>query len=188
MGHGVPDILPDARKITGKRFGKLKVQEGSSVHVGMELAQEKDFPATLTQTDFTKNGKLLPSPPSLWAGRKEPFSTDYIKLRQCKLGGRPGVPVARIASRINALVGCDVFPINELARVVKEWQPATVLKYASPSDPWKALGWGDKVKGALRKRGERVRGCSMTLGGWPGWRHMGTSWRKVSAVWAMSSA
>ena len=51
--------------------------------------------------------------------------------------------------------------------MAKYWQQATALKSASPSHPWKALGWGDKVKVALRKRGGRVHGGSMTLVGWP---------------------
>ena len=55
---------------------------------------------------------------------------------------------ARIAPRINALRGSDVCRINELVRVAKEWRPATVLKYASSSHLWRALGWGDKVQGA----------------------------------------
>ena len=86
---------------------------------------------------------------------------DHIELRQCKSGEiclvatapRPDTcaRLARIASRINALSGSDAYRINELARAVKEWQPATTRKYASPSHPWKALGRGDKVKGALRK-------------------------------------
>ena len=59
-----------------------------------------------------------------------------------------------------------MYRTNELVRAAKAWQPATVLNYASPSHPWKALGRGGKVKGALRKRGERVRGGSMTLAGW----------------------
>ena len=54
--------------------------------MGMELAQETDFSATSTQGDFTKNLKLLPTSPELRAGRKNPLSKDYSKLRQCKLG------------------------------------------------------------------------------------------------------
>ena len=41
-----------------------------------------------------------------------------------------------------------------------------MLKYASSSHPWKAPGWGDRVKGALRKGGERVHCVPMTLLGW----------------------
>ena len=84
--------------------------------MGMELARESDFSVTLTQADFAKNLKLLPTPPELWAGRKETLSMDYIKLRQCKLGelfwvatvSRPDICSSRIASRINALCGSDV--------------------------------------------------------------------------------
>ena len=102
----------------------MEVQEGSRVHVGVELAQEKDFSVTLTQADFTKNLKLLPTSPASRAGRKEPLSMDYIKLRQCKLGelfwvaavSPPDICAreARIASRTNALRGRDVYCINEL--------------------------------------------------------------------------
>ena len=59
-----------------------------------------------------------------------------------------------------------MYRINELVRVVKGWRLATVLKYASPSHPRKALGRGDKVHGVARKRGERAHGGSMALVGW----------------------
>ena len=89
---------------------------------------------------------------------------EYIKLRQRKLGELRWVATvplpylcarsARIASRINALCGSNVYRINELVRVVKDWQRAAALKYASSSHPWKPLGWGDRVKGAMRKGGD----------------------------------
>ena len=75
---------------------------------------------------------------------------EYVKLRQCKLGelcwvaavSRPDIcaRLARIASRINALRGSDSYRINEPIRAAKDWQRPTVLKYASPSHPWKTLG------------------------------------------------
>ena len=37
--------------------------------MGAELARRKDFSATLTQADFAKNLKLLPTAPALLAGR-----------------------------------------------------------------------------------------------------------------------
>ena len=102
---------------------------------------------------------------------------DYAKLRQSKsgelrlaaTGSRPDTCArfARIASRTNALRGSYVCRTNVLGWVADEWQPATALKYASSSHPWEPLGWGDKVQGALRKRGERFHGDSMTLAGWP---------------------
>ena len=58
-----------------------------------------------------------------------------------------------------------MYRIIEMVRVVKDWQRATVLKYASPSHPWKALGRSDKVEKDLRKSGERVRCGSMTVVG-----------------------
>ena len=134
--------------------------------MGMGPAREKDFGATSTRADFAKNLKLVLTPPSLWAGRREPLSMDYIKLRQRKSGesrlvATVSLPdicarLARVASRINALCGSDVRRTNELVRVVKDWQQATELKYASPSRPWKALGWDDEVQRGPRKRGERV--------------------------------
>ena len=41
-GPGEPDLSLKARSFLETRFGKLEVREGSFVHVGMELAQEKD--------------------------------------------------------------------------------------------------------------------------------------------------
>ena len=101
---------------------------------------------------------------------------NYIKLRQCKLEelrraatvSRPDIRarLAPIASRINRLRGSDVYRINGLVRVRKDWQRATELKYASSSKPWKALGWGDGVHRDLWNRGDRVLRCSRTLAGW----------------------
>ena len=105
-------------------------------------------------------------------------SMEYIKLRRCKLGelcwvatvSRPNIraSLARVALRINALCGSDVYRIGELVRVAKEWQPATALMYASSSHPWKSLGRDDRSQAALPKRGEEVHGGSMTMEGWSG--------------------
>ena len=69
----------------------------------------------------------------------------HIKSRRCKLGelrrvattSRPDICVrlARIASRVNAICGSDVYRSHELARVVMDRQQAAALKYASPSRP-----------------------------------------------------
>ena len=53
----------------------------------MELAQETDFSVALTREDFTGNMKFPQAPPKLYAGRKDPLSTDETKMRQRKLGG-----------------------------------------------------------------------------------------------------
>ena len=128
----------------------MEVQEGSSILVGAELAQEKDFSATSTRAGFAENLELLPTFPPSWAGRQGPWSTDYVKLRQCKLGEmrwtatvvRPDICacLARIASRINALCRRDVYRINGLGCVEKHWRQATALAYASPAHSWKAVG------------------------------------------------
>ena len=190
LGRGEPDLLRRARGFPEKHSGKLRAQGGSFVDVGMVLAQEKDFSATLTQEDFTTNLKLLPTSPAFWAGRKNPPRMDYAKLRRCKLGdlrwvateARPDICacLVRIVSRTNSLCGSDVYRINELVREAKDWQQAPVLKYASSSHPWKTLGWSDRVRKDLRKTGERVtviprllRGGRMLL--------TGTSRRKGSA-------
>ena len=63
LGCGEPDELLKARCFSEGRFGKLKVQEKSFAHVGMELAREQDFSVALTREDFTKNPEpLLTSP------------------------------------------------------------------------------------------------------------------------------
>ena len=66
---GGPDLLSEARGCPEERFGKLKAQGRLSVHVGMEVAQEQDFSLTQFEEDFAKNLKLLPTFPSLRAGR-----------------------------------------------------------------------------------------------------------------------
>ena len=60
-GGGEPDVLQKARVFSGRRFGKLKVQEGRFARVGIELAQETDSSVTLTQENFAKNLKLSPT-------------------------------------------------------------------------------------------------------------------------------
>ena len=105
------------------------------------MAQESDFPVTLTQDDFAQNSKPLPTPPRLRAARQKTFSIEDIKLRQCKLGelfrlatvSRPDIcaRLARIASRVNSLQGSDVNRINDLAKTVSVWPQAAILKYFS---------------------------------------------------------
>ena len=50
--------------------------------------------------------------------------------------------------------------------MVKDWQQATVLKYASPSRRWETLGRRGKAKDDLCSRGERVHRSSMSSVGW----------------------
>ena len=55
----------------------------------------------------------------------------------------------------------DVYRINELVKLVKQWQPATVLKYASSLQLDQAARDVD-----ARHQKERIRGNAMTLVGW----------------------
>ena len=154
--------------------------------MGVELAQGEDFSVALTQEDFAKKLKVQPTSPALRAGRKNPLSIDYAKLRQRKLGelrwiamvSRPDIRarLARLASWIHTLCGCDVYRMNELVRVAKDWQ--------QPSHPWKALGWSDKVGKEPRKRRERAHCGSMTLVEWSDAAY-GTRRREESADWDM---
>ena len=43
LGCGEPGVLSEIRKFPEQRFGGLKLEESSSVRVGMELVQESDF-------------------------------------------------------------------------------------------------------------------------------------------------
>ena len=72
-----------------ERLGKLKVQEKSFAHVGMERAQREDFSASLTREDFTKNLKFLPTSPELRAGRREPLSLEPLSLELRAARGGP---------------------------------------------------------------------------------------------------
>ena len=49
--------------------------------------------------------------------------------------------------------------------MAKDWQGATLLNYASPSHPWKALGRSDAAGKVLREERGRVHCGSMTLAG-----------------------
>ena len=128
LGCGEPDILPEIRRFSEQRFGAMKLQENSFVHVGIELNQEANFSATLTQEGFAKNPHPLGTSPELRAARQKLLSPEDVKLRQCKLGelcwlatvSRPDIcaTLARIASRINSLQGVDVYRINNSVKTV----------------------------------------------------------------------
>ena len=68
--------------------------------------------------------------------------------------------LARIASRINALKGSDVYRINDLAKTVKTWQKATQLQYASslklgdPGGTMTLAGWSDAAYGNTSRMGK----------------------------------
>ena len=163
LGCGEPGVMDKLRQFSELRFGRLKVQEKQFVHVGMELAQDSSFSVTLTQKDFTEKLKPLGTSPRLWAARQKLLSPEDVKLCQCKLGelcwlatvSRPDIcaRLARIASRINALTGCDVYRINDLVKTVKTWQQATQLKYSSslqwedPKGNMSMVGWSDAAYG-----------------------------------------
>ena len=95
-------------------------------------------------------------------------------MRQCELGelswlatvSRPDICVrlARIAFRINALQGGDVYRINDLAKTAKKWQPATVQKSASSGKLGQEnLALRDKD---VRYRNEKIHGGAMSLVEW----------------------
>ena len=48
LGCGEPDLHAKLRVFLGRRFGELKLQEPPFVRVGMVLAQDSEFPVTLT--------------------------------------------------------------------------------------------------------------------------------------------
>ena len=174
LGCGVHGILECTRKFLQKRFGGLKLQESDFVHVGMELSQGSDFSVRLTQLAFTGNLLPMDTSPILWADRQKPLD-DENKLRcQCKLGelcwlapvSKPDIcaSLANIASRANALQGSDIYRINDLIKTIKLWQPRTVLKYESSSNPL-FPPTGDSL-GRFRARGERLHKGTLTLAGW----------------------
>ena len=113
-----PDLLMEVRTFPEPRFGQPEVQEKSSLHVGMVLAQEGDFSAALTQVDFSGNLKFFPTRPKLRAGRQGPYPQDETRMRRRKLGqlrrmaavSRPDVCArsAKPASRIESLRGSGV--------------------------------------------------------------------------------
>ena len=150
LGCGEPDVLPKLCQFSEQRIGDMELQENSSVHAGMELAQEASSSVTLTQEDFAKNLQLLGTSPQLWAARQKLLPPEVLKLRQCKSGELCCLPtvsrldvcarLARFASRINSLEGADVFRINDLVKTVKNWQPATVLRYYRRAS-WTRVLW-----------------------------------------------
>ena len=113
LGCGAPGVLERTRKYLEHRFGALKVQERTFVHVGMELTQVLDFSVTLTQKEFTSRLQPLETSPALWKRRQGPLSDEEKLLRQCKMGelcwlstaSRPDIcaRLAQLASKVNAL-------------------------------------------------------------------------------------
>ena len=159
------------RRFLQNCFGKSKVQELPFVYVGAELSQKDDSSAALTQEDFTKNLKCLPTSPKLWAGRKEPFSVDNTKMRQCMLGelcwAAPVSPLdvcarfAKTPSRIDSLRVTDVHHTDDLARPAEEWQKGAGSEYASSSHPWRNLRFARKTEDDVchRKRSRIAGRC-----------------------------
>ena len=109
--------------------------------MGAESVQDSAFSVSLTRGDFAERLRPLGASPQFRAARRKSLSPENAKLRQSKLGelcrlaavSRPDIcpRLARIASRINTLKGCDVYRINDLVKITKQWQPATVSKYVS---------------------------------------------------------
>ena len=85
-GCGEPDVLAKMRICPEQRFGALKLQEPSFVHVGMELAQDAVFSATLAQCDFAKNSQPIPTTPKPLAARQKLLFPEEVHLCRCKLG------------------------------------------------------------------------------------------------------
>ena len=67
LGCGEPDVLPKIRRSSGQRFGAMKLQETSFVHVGVELNQNANFSAALKQEEFAKDIQPLGTSPELRA-------------------------------------------------------------------------------------------------------------------------
>ena len=65
LGRGEPDASPKKRAFPEYRFGALKVQDTSFVHVGAEVSQENDFSVKLTREEFSERPGAL----ELWALR-----------------------------------------------------------------------------------------------------------------------
>ena len=131
--------------------------------MGMDLAQGKDFAATATQADFAKSMKISPTSPELWAGRKETLPMKYVKLRECELGElcrvaaapRPDIcaRLARIAPRINARSGSDVYRIKELVRAAKKLATCDSIEICVVLPFVEDAGLGRQVQGRAAKQG-----------------------------------
>ena len=144
------------------------------MHVGVELARERDFSAPLKQDEFATNSQPLPTSPQLWAARQKTLSSDDVKLRRRKLGelcwlatvSRPDIcaRLARFAARVNSLQGSDVHRINDLVDIAKVWQRATVPKCGPCSHVGKP-GRGSE-EGEMRRRSGAIHSESMTPEGW----------------------
>ena len=57
LGRGEPGVLAKIRNFSERRFGGLKLQESSFVHVGVELVLDSTFSATLIQGDFPEKSQ-----------------------------------------------------------------------------------------------------------------------------------
>ena len=67
LGCGAPDVLPKIRPFSEHSFGAINLQETPFVHFGVELNEEANFPATLTQEEQTN-----PVQPPLQRKRNKP--------------------------------------------------------------------------------------------------------------------
>ena len=174
LGCGAPGTLDRTRYCMEQRFGPLKVQEDTMLHVGMELVQEADFSVEHTRAEFSRQLKLLDTSPAFWKRRRRPLSDEEKLLCQCKMGelcwlatvSRPDIcaRLAQLASKVNEIQGSDSYRINSLMKTVKIGQPRAVLKYAS--SPYPLFPAGLDTRGRRRTRGEKVHGGTLSLVGW----------------------
>ena len=135
LGCGAPGVLERTRHYLEQRSGAPKVQENSFVHVGMELVQQLDFSATLTQAEFTRQLQFLDTSPALWKRRQHSLSDEEKLQCQCKMGelcwlataSGPDIcaRLAQLTSKVNDLQGSDIYRINALIKTAKIEQPRT---------------------------------------------------------------
>ena len=91
------------RNYSGQRFGELKVQRKSFVHVGRGPPEANESSVQLTQEHFTQALKPIPTTPAFWAPLQRPLSLEirerqyeFRELRWLAAVLRPGI-YARLA-------------------------------------------------------------------------------------------
>ena len=85
LGRGESGVLAKMRTLLERRFGELKLQESSFVHVGMELAQGHALAVAHTPSDFARNLRPIPTTPKLRAARQKLLAPEDVHMCQCRL-------------------------------------------------------------------------------------------------------
>ena len=107
-------VLQRMQKFLAARFAPVKVQKDNFTHIGMDIIQNADGSAEITQKNFTDSLCLIATPPSPWKDRNRPLSPEELLIRQSKLGEL--FLLATVAAQTSVLLWRASLPISMVSK------------------------------------------------------------------------